>query len=151
MTGAGPFVVPGAGVVILTPDNGGADLLYWTGPAAEKTAGLERLRRLVLAQRGVLSVHRPADLRLGSRAGDLLAYCKAGWRFSDPTVFDNPIPGNHGHPVTEPIPFFLSGGSPLVTRGVRSATARTIDVAPTIGQVFGIGSPRGGYDGTGRL
>ena len=131
--------------------NGGADLLYWTGPAAEKTAGLERLRQLVLAQRGVLSVHRPADLRLGSRAGDLVAYCKAGWRFSDPTVFDNPIPGNHGHPVTEPIPFFLSGGSPIVTRGVRSATARTIDVAPTIGQVFGIGSPRGGYDGTGRL
>ncbi|WP_346007343.1 alkaline phosphatase family protein [Janibacter terrae] len=131
--------------------NGGADCLYWTGPAAERSQGLERLRRLVLAQPGVLSVHTPAQLRLSDVAGDLVAYCKAGWRFSDPTVLDNPIPGNHGHPVTEPIPFVIAGGSPLVRPGTRTAVAHTMDVAPTIGEIFGLGRLPGGYDGVSRL
>ena len=54
------------------------------------------MRRVVLATPGFLSVHRPAELRLGPVAGDLVAYCRAGWRFSDPVFSDNPIPGNHG-------------------------------------------------------
>ncbi|WP_235347440.1 alkaline phosphatase family protein [Arthrobacter sp. SPG23] len=91
--------------------NGGADLLYWTGPDAERAAGMAAVEQLVSAHEGVLSVHKPADLRLGAEAGDLVAYCRAGWRFSDPYVASNPIPGNHGHPATEPIPFFISGGS----------------------------------------
>ncbi len=81
-----------------------------------------------------------------------MAYCRSGWRFSDPDVYSNPIPGNHGHPATKPIPFFVTGGSPLVQHGVsRTAPARTVDVAPTVGRVFGLGEPRGGYDGTSRL
>ncbi len=132
-------------------DNGGADLLYWTGPSARRDAAIQRMRTLSLATEGVLSVHRPADLRLGPEAGDLVVYCRAGWRFSDPTPLDNPIPGNHGHPSTEPIPFFLSGGSPLVRRGSSTAVARTLDVAPTVGAIFGLGAPRGGYDGVSRL
>lgn len=132
--------------------NGGADLLYWTGPVAEKAAGLKRLREVVLKQAGVLSVHTPAELRLGSKAGDLVVYCKAGWRFADPTVFHNPIPGNHGHPVTAPIPFFIAGGSSKVAkRTVRTGWARTIDVAPTIGAIFGLPAITGGYDGVNRL
>jgi Type I phosphodiesterase / nucleotide pyrophosphatase len=131
--------------------NGGADLLYWTGPPASRAAGLTEIRRLVLAHPGVLSVQRPADLRLGPRAGDLVAFCRAGWRFTDPTPVSNPIPGNHGHPATEPIPFFVSGGHPAVRRGaVSGAPARTIDVAPTVGALFGLGAPTGGYDGTAR-
>ena len=74
------------------------------------------VEHLVGAHEGVLSVNRPADLRLGAEAGDLVVYCRAGWRFSDPYMASNPIPGNHGHPATEPIPFFVSGGSPLVAR-----------------------------------
>lgn len=133
-------------------DNGGADLLYWTGPAARRSAALRRMRAIALDTPGVLSVHRPADLRLGPEAGDLVVYCRAGWRFSDPAFHDNPIPGNHGHPATRPIPFFVTGGSPLVRRRTSSTrVARTIDVAPTVGQVFGLSAPRGGYDGTSRL
>jgi hypothetical protein len=131
--------------------NGGADLLYWTGPDADRAAGLAAVEQLVSAHEGVLSVNRPGDLRLGAEAGDLVAYCRAGWRFSDPYVASNPIPGNHGHPATEPIPFFISGGSPLVVPGaVSSEPARTVDVAPTVGAVYGLKDPRGGYDGTAR-
>lgn len=131
--------------------NGGADTLYWTGPRAERAIGLKRLRELVLEQDGVLSVHTPAELRLGKRGGDLVAYCKAGWRFSDPTVVHNPIPGNHGHPVTEPIPFFIGGGASVVRPGTRTAVARTTDIAPTVGAVFGLPDLVGGYDGVSRL
>ncbi|GAA3176247.1 hypothetical protein GCM10010531_32360 [Blastococcus jejuensis] len=131
--------------------NGGADLLYWTGPSGARSAGLAEVRRLVAAHPGVLSVQVPADLRLGPEAGDLVAYCRAGWRFTDPTPVSNPIPGNHGHPVTEPIPFLVAGGHPAVRRGVvLSAPARTVDVAPTVGALFGLGAPPGGYDGTAR-
>ena len=131
--------------------NGGADLLYWTGPSGRRRAGLAEVRRLVAAHPGVLSVQAPAELRLGPEAGDLVAYCRAGWRFTDPAVTSNPIPGNHGHPVTEPIPFLVGGGHPAVRRGVvLGDPARTVDVAPTVGALFGLGAPRGGYDGTAR-
>ena len=131
--------------------NGGADLLYWTGSAGARSEGLAEVRRLTAAHPGVLSVHEPGELRLGPEAGDLVAYCRAGWRFTDPQPVSNPIPGNHGHPVTEPIPFLISGGHPTVLRGrVSGAPARTVDVAPTVGALFGLTEPSGGYDGTAR-
>lgn len=128
--------------------NGGADLLYWTGPDDERAAAVDRMRSIALATPGVLSVHDPAGLHLGANAGDLVVHCKAGWRFTDPTVISNPIPGNHGHPATEPIPLVVSGGHPLVRRGVvSSAPARTMDVAPTVASLFGLQAPSGGWDG----
>jgi arylsulfatase A-like enzyme len=140
-----------AGKVVIA-DNGGADLLYWTGRNADRAAAVAKMRTIAKNTEGVLSVRDPAKLRLGPEAGDLVVYCKAGWRFSDPGQLDNPIPGNHGHPATRPIPFFIGGGSPLVrTNTTSTATARTIDVAPTVGAVFGLGAPRSGYDGRNRL
>ena len=131
--------------------NGGADLIYWIGPDSGRTAGLAEVRRLVLSHRGVLSVHDPRDLRLGPEAGDLVCYVRAGWRFSDTSPVSNPLPGNHGHPVTEPIPFLVSGGHPTVRRGVSiSEPARTVDVAPTVGALYRLPAPEGGYDGTAR-
>jgi len=131
--------------------NGGADLIYWVGSDAGRAAGLAEVRALVTAHEGVLSVHEPAALRLGEEAGDLMAYCRAGWRFSDPTIVSNPIPGNHGHPTTEPIPFFFAGGSPRVRTGITlSDPARTVDIAPTVGALLGLKPPSGGYDGTAR-
>jgi Type I phosphodiesterase / nucleotide pyrophosphatase len=128
--------------------NGGADLLYWTGPVAQRDAAVRRMRGRVSDVPGVLSVHRPGALRLGAEAGDLVAFCRAGWRFSDPQPVSNPIPGNHGHPATAPVPFFLAGGSPLVGGArVSSEPVRTLDVAPTVGEAFGLPAPRGGYDG----
>ncbi|HZJ05620.1 MAG TPA: alkaline phosphatase family protein [Nocardioidaceae bacterium] len=132
--------------------NGGADLLYWIGRDNRRRAAVDRMRTIARATPGVLSTHSGADLKLGARAGDLIAYCKSGWRFSDPAPLSNPIPGNHGHPATRPIPFFLAGGSRLVGSGVSSPRlAHTIDVAPTVGKIFGLGEPRGGYDGRVRI
>jgi hypothetical protein len=139
-----------AGKVVVA-QNGGADLLYWTGGAAKRSAALERMRKIALATPGVLSVKTPKSLRLSPNAGDLVVYCRSGWRFSDPAQHSNPIPGNHGHPATAPIPFFIGGGHRLVSRGTFSAAARTVDVAPTVGKLFGLGAPRGGYDGRSRL
>jgi arylsulfatase A-like enzyme len=139
-----------AGKVVVA-QNGGADLLYWTGPARRRSAALDRMREIALATPGVLSVKAPEKLRLSDNAGDLVVYCRSGWRFSDPAQYSNPIPGNHGHPATGPIPFFIGGGHRLVGRGTFSAAARTVDVAPTVGKLFGLGRPRGGYDGRSRL
>ncbi|EFQ84284.1 Tat pathway signal sequence domain protein [Aeromicrobium marinum DSM 15272] len=130
-------------------DNGGADLLTYIGPASGKAASMTEARRVALETTGVLSVHLPEELRLGPNVGDLVVFCKAGWRFSDPSLIDNPIPGNHGHPATSPIPFFIAGGK--ISPAVLSAPATTMDVAPTVGQVFGLGAPPGGYDGVSRL
>ena len=128
--------------------NGGADLLYWVGSAAARPAGLADVRRLVTAHPGVLSVRTPGELRLGPRAGDLVASCRPGWRFTDPTPLSNPIPGNHGHPATEPIPLIVAGGHPAVRRGVVLGNrVCTVDVAPTVGAAFGLAAPAGGYDG----
>jgi hypothetical protein len=135
--------------------NGGADLLYWTGPAAQRDAAVTRMREIAAAQPGVLAAHDRAAarpwLRLGARAGDVVVWCRAGWRFSDPSQTSNPIPGNHGHPATYPIPFFLAGGHPAVPRGTSSDHARTVDVAPTVAEFFGLGAPTGGWDGVSRL
>ncbi|HSE10280.1 MAG TPA: alkaline phosphatase family protein [Nocardioidaceae bacterium] len=136
---------------VVVAQNGGADLLYWTGPASRRGDALERMRVIASATPGVLSVKTPKQLRLSRLAGDLIVYCRSGWRFSDPAPYSNPIPGNHGHPATSPIPFFIGGGHRLVGRGTSSAAAATVDVAPTVGRIFGLGEPRGGYDGHSRL
>lgn len=132
-------------------DNGGADLLYWTGPSDQRDEAVRRMRAIARTQPGVLAAHDRRDrrLRLGPRAGDVVVYCRAGWRFSDPDpVTANPIPGNHGHPATHAIPFFITGGHPVVPRRRASTRiARTVDVAPTLAAYFGVGGPRGGYDG----
>ena len=126
--------------------NGGADLLYWTGETTSRDAGLTEIRDLVQVHPGVLAVHEPAQLRLGPEAGDLIATCRAGWRFSDPTPFSNPIPGNHGHEVTLGIPFFIAGGHRIVRRGqVVDRPVRTLDVAPTVARLFGL--DHSGMDG----
>jgi arylsulfatase A-like enzyme len=135
--------------------NGGADLLYWTGPDDQRAAATTRMREIAAQVPGVLSTHLTTDdwLRLGPEAGDVLVYCQQGWRFSDPNpVSANPIPGNHGHPATRRIPFFIGGGHPLVPRGASSPRhAHTVDVAPTLATFFGMSASRKKYDGRSRL
>lgn len=135
--------------------NGGADLLYWTGPAGDRAAAVAEMITLSQGHPGVLEAHDVAAspwLRLGPEAGDVLVWCRSGWRFSDPSATSNPIPGNHGQPATYPIPFFLTGGHPVVPRGSASSIqAYTVDVAPTVAAFFGIAAPAAGWDGTSRL
>ncbi|MBF4161683.1 alkaline phosphatase family protein [Nocardioides acrostichi] len=134
-------------------DNGGADLVYWTGPDADREAAIDRIRDIAQATDGVLKAwDRRADwLRLGPEAGEVVVFCQAGWRFSDPDpLTSNPIPGNHGHPATRAIPFFVAGGHPRVEHGARSPRhARTTDVAPTVASFFGLGTGR--YEGKARI
>ncbi|GAA1478185.1 hypothetical protein GCM10009623_26310 [Nocardioides aestuarii] len=134
-------------------ENGGVELLYWLGPARQRDEAVARMRDAARSVDGVLHAHPRTKrfLRLGPEAGDVVLYCEQGRRFSEDPV-SNPIPGNHGHPATIPIPFFLTGGHPRVPRRHSSSLqARTVDVAPTLSSFFGVGGPRGGYDGTNRL
>lgn len=134
--------------------NGGADMVYYTGPAAGRDAAVAKMLTLIRKEPGVLAAYdvpRTPSLKLGSMAGDVLAYCKWGYRFSDSTAVSNPIPGNHGHPATAPIPFFISGGHPVARRAVLPHFAHTVDVAPTVGAFLGLSAPSGGYDGVSRI
>ncbi len=119
--------------------NGGADTFTYLGPVPERDGSLARLRETLTRLPGVNRLYDPAELRLGGRAGDLVATCHPGWRFSDPTPLSNPIPGNHGHEITRQIPFFVGGGHHLVQRGrVVDRPVRTVDVAPTVARLFGL-------------
>lgn len=135
-------------------DNGGADLVYWTGPRSERGQAVARIQQLAAGVPGVLSAldRRTRSLRLGPEAGDVVVYCRAGWRFSDPDLTSNPIPGNHGHPATRSIPFFIGGGHRVVPHGTASSEhAKTVDVGPTVARFFRAGKPKRGYDGRSRL
>ena len=142
-----------AGKVAIS-DNGGADLLYWTGPDADRAEAIPRMQRVSNTVPGVLAAHARTEpwLKLGPEAGEVVVFCQAGWRFSEPDPSSNPIPGNHGHPATRSIPFFIGGGhSDVPRRKASSAHARTVDVAPTVARFFGVGKPKGGYAGRNRL
>lgn len=50
-------------------------------------------------------------------------------------------------PATAPVPMLVAGGDPVVRRGVCATPVSTVDVAPTVGRLFGLPEPPGGYDG----
>ncbi|WP_083267772.1 alkaline phosphatase family protein [Lentzea guizhouensis] len=110
--------------VVIAP-NGGADLLHWTGPASDRELALRHLESVVSRVPGVLSVQPPARWRLGAEAGDLVVCRRAA----------------------EPVPLLVAGGDPVVGRGISATPASTVDVAPTVGRLFGLPEPSGGYDG----
>lgn len=133
---------------VRTAQNGGANLLYWVGDPAARLEAVARMREVTSAVPGVAELYTGADLGLGAAAGDLVALCDAGWRFSDPSPLSNPIPGNHGHAATVEIPFFVAGGHASLHRGSTvSDPVRTLDVAPTVAALFGLAEPPGGWDG----
>jgi ectonucleotide pyrophosphatase/phosphodiesterase family member 5 len=99
---------------------------------------------------------------VGDRTGDLIVTCAPGWRIGHSSVptQSNPIPGNHGHPATLPIPVIVSGGwsglaAPRVVEPARElgltdrdpGQAENIDVAPTVAWLLGLNPPPGGFDG----
>ena len=86
-------------------------------------------------------------------------FLEPGWR-SSPSQADNPLPGNHGHGVTQHSTLMVTGGHPALDapesiagetvyhRGDLAAPAGpgVLSVAPTVAGLFGIGKPAGGYD-----
>jgi ectonucleotide pyrophosphatase/phosphodiesterase family member 5 len=162
--------------------NGGASLYALRSPD-EPRAGqrLARMREIALSAPGVEHALyiRPnpddGDERhwvgrvfpqwglAGDLVGDLIVTVAPGWRLGHaldvPEQFANPIPGNHGHPTTLPIPVVVSGGWPAVrAQTVRPHTelavtdedpgqARNIDLAPTAAWLLGLNPPPGGFDG----
>ncbi|MBI2170135.1 MAG: alkaline phosphatase family protein [Actinobacteria bacterium] len=132
--------------------NGGADVIYYTGDPGQRDAVVQRMREIALGLDGVASVYAPADLRIGIRGGDLIAFVKPGWRFGDwvegARPLNNPLPGNHGHPASLPVPLVVSGGSSLVKASTETRPASTMDVAPVVTWLFGATPPSPGYEGS---
>lgn len=158
--------------------NGGAGLYSLRRPA-HALAGerLRRLREIAVALEGVdealYTRPNPADggeehwvgqVRpdwglTGDRTGDLVLTAADGFRVVGDSAFDNPIPGNHGHTVTLPIPVIVSGGAPIVARQRIVAApdlgpadrdpgqAENIDTGTTVAWLLGLNPPPGGFDG----
>lgn len=99
--------------------------------------------------------------------GDLVLAAEQGFKFSEPGPTSNPIPGNHGHPVTFRSTMLISGGSPWVKKAQVIASSvpdptpfdrlpeqsENIDVMPTLAWLLGLNIrpgdfPEGsGFDG----
>jgi ectonucleotide pyrophosphatase/phosphodiesterase family member 5 len=168
---------------VLAADNGGACLYALRSPDEPRAfERLRRMRRIALDTEGVdealyirpnpldgddrhtvARVH-PTWALGGDYTGELVVTCLEGWRIghstSLPAEFANPIPGNHGHPTTLPIPVVVSGGWDGVRRGQvigadlelddsteHPTQARNIDLAPTTAWLLGLNPPPGGFDG----
>jgi type I phosphodiesterase/nucleotide pyrophosphatase len=140
--------------------NGGAEIVNLANPANTAAAAAA-----VLAVPGVDRVltgaTTPSLANFGldhPRSGQIIAFAEPGWRFSDPSNTSNPIPGNHGHAVTQRNVLLVSGRHPaLAAPGVVSTnpaatftpplgTYGSMSVAPTVAALFGLGDA--GYDGS---
>ena len=109
--------------------NGGADNVYLKRNVKHPKKVRKALYSVAATTAGVGSVwyrHRNrADHHHGRvmpkawglrmrRVGDLVAFADQGFRFSDPSETSNPIPGNHGHPITRRSVALVTGGAPIV-------------------------------------
>ena len=84
--------------------------------------------------------------------GDLVLVAAQGFKFSEPDQSGNPIPGNHGHPVTFRNTMLISGGSPWVKKGQVIAASNpaltafdrlpeqseNVDIMPTVAWLLGL-------------
>ncbi|WP_370324045.1 cell wall-binding repeat-containing protein [Euzebya sp.] len=177
--------IPGLAGQYGAAQNGGACTYWLLAPEAAGAADLlAAMREVALATEGVVEgwythpnpadggeqhwvgATRPDWGLTGDRVGDLVVVVADGYRITEPTPLSNPIPGNHGHVVTLPIPQIVAGGwdglrandaapaTPLdpVEDGpaddVRDPSqGENIDIAPTIAWLLGLHPPPGGFDG----
>jgi putative cell wall-binding protein len=158
--------------------NGGAAMYALLSPNAPGApARLEKMRAIALAADGVdealyarpnaadggsahsVGTVHPDWALTGDHVGDLVVTVESGWRLNHDGPFTNPIPGNHGHVPTLPIPVIVAGGHPAIRQqvvappaglgdGDRSPTqAENIDMGPTVAWLLGLNPPPGGFDG----
>ncbi len=151
--------------------NGGAASLYVeeeadVAPIAELVAALPGVE-FVATKEPIPSLENPTLEEVGldhTRAGDIVAFAKPGYAERDTLTTDNPLPGNHGHPITQHSVLMVAGGHPVLDDTPESVGGETVydptarpfasptggpgnlSVAPTVAALFGIGQPAGGYD-----
>jgi hypothetical protein len=196
----GPGDAPATGGRVFIANNGAADMVYVKGHdpdvrdrVADALKGDEMTTTTVMEgeRKEQLGVERILTDREGldatnehprrlygldsTRAGDIIALAKPGWRFSV-SYSDNPLPGNHGHGVTGHSTLLVTGGHPLLAtvgdgpaqQSVPGAVAwdpddknapparpplppqggpGTMSVTPTIAPLLGLPPLPGGYDG----
>ena len=151
--------------------NGGAAMLY-----VEEEADVEPIARLVAAQPGVefIATKEPipgvSDATLGELgldhpyAGDIVVFAEPGWAEHSTFTSANPLPGNHGHGITQNSVLMVAGGHPALDDEPESVSGLDVydppnrffspptegpgnmSVAPTVAALLGIGEPEGGYD-----
>ena len=163
---------------VVTAVNGGAALYALRSPDdPDADERLRRMRSIALAADGVRDALylRPNPLDggdehfvgrlhpdwglLGDYTGELIVTVEEGWRIGHGGMDSNPIPGNHGHPSTLPIPVIVGGGWSGIRQGAVTADgptgdtdrppnqAENIDIAPTVAWLLGLNPPPGGFDG----
>ena len=138
-------------------DNGGADLLYWTGPRVRAaTQPWRGCARVAAAVPGVLATHdrRNPWLRLGPEAGDVVvvlpgrvAVQRPGPGDLQPDPGQPRAPGDAQHPVLH--------RRRLAARPARArprpGTPAPSTSRPPWRRTSARGKPKGGYDGVNRL
>lgn len=154
--------------------NGGVDNVYLKPDVKNKWRVRKALYEIAAEVEGVADVfyrrpnkrHRagkvaPPVWGLNSRrSGDIIAMAEPGRRFSDPSSTDNPVPGNHGHPITRHNVMLITGGSPLVKTQTVAASdpdaidpindtkllpeqSENVDVGVTVAWLLGVKDPGG--------
>ena len=124
--------------------NGGADLLYWTGPASGRAAAVARMRAIATATPGVC-VGRAARGRRGRargrRPGGVLP---AGVPVLRPHPAVEPDPRQPRSPRDAADPAGDQWWTPGPAQGpLHAAPVRSLDVAPGVAALFGLRPPAG--------
>jgi hypothetical protein len=155
--------------------NGGLDAIYLADRTSpDRFELLKRMRATALETEGVTealyrepnpadggNMHTIANVHPGwhtegPRTGDLILTSDPGVAFSDPSETTNPLPGNHGGPLTRDNFTAVVGGSDFVRQQTIGGTAlpgfddtlalpqqsENVDIAPTVMGLFGLGAPR---------
>ena len=152
---------------------GGTTMFYLTPgtdpkPIADKLKTVEGIETVVT--RAPLAGYPTLDdLGMGHPdAGDIIGMNKPGWRDGGwHGSGGNPLPGNHGHAVTQHSTLFVTGGHPALDETPQSVKGPKVydpsmgryfsrpdggpgnlSVTPTVARLFGLQGPEGGYDGS---
>lgn len=134
--------------------NGNAAHVYLTArKAADADETVKKMRETLLGLPGVVNAlyrrpnpvdggkqhtiakQRPGWGLGGPRTGDLVVTTALGVGVLDTSEANslplNPLPGNHGSPLTRDNTFLITGGSPVLRQGESDAPAINTDVNPT--------------------
>jgi Type I phosphodiesterase / nucleotide pyrophosphatase len=156
---------------------GGGSGLVWVN----SEHNIAPMARILAAEEGVdfVATRKPVPGGLGGvpnfthkelgfdhpNAPDIQIFVKKNYRVDD-TNHQNPLPGNHGHAVTEHAMLMVTGGHPMLRDNPVSIQGTedidnpangsfappaggpgNLSIAPTVAALYGIGAPAGGYDG----